>query len=238
MRRFPGTAILVTVLAAARVLAGQEAGYKDLSREEPNPLRHLKAHTDPSCGNVGGGSASSSVGDPPAWYPLKLSIDDLGVGTLTLGTEFTAMVRVQNVGKESVQLPWLLDPQLFERPDQEGKYEYFDVSLLLTISQGKSSSHFLVPVRLYGSKSNPDSLVEVKPSEWLQLRTKIPLNCDGALFGCKDLLSGPANVNFAWNESRKTVAYQKCSIAGGSERGRYLTSEVLVRDIDASRVRP
>jgi hypothetical protein len=236
MKRSLGTATL-TVLMLVSALAGQE-GYKDLSQEAPNPLRYLKFHSAPSCANRGGGSASGSAGDPAPWYPLKLSMIDMDVNVLRLGSEFTAMLQLQNVGKDLVRLPWLLDAQALEQPDQNGNYEYSEVALSLTVSQGKYSTHFQVPVRLYGSNSNPESWIDLHPGSRLQVRVKIPLNCASALFGCKSLIAGPAQAIFAWTESKVNVAYQECSIASGSERGRYVSSEVLVRDIDVSNVRP
>lgn len=239
MRRFSGTATLVAVLALPPVLAGQEAGYKGSL-----PRRAKSASLSPNKERRKLWEPWKRLNECCGWrsnffVPMETICDtDMDVTWLKLGTDFIAMLRVQNVGKDSVQLPWLLDPQSLERPGPNGKYEYSDGSFIPSIRPGASFSSFQVPVRLYGSNDDPDSWISLEPGHWLELRVKLLLSCETALLGCKDLASGDLGVGFVRTESRHSVEYRKCSTASGSERRRYVASQVLVRDLDVSGARP
>ena len=64
MARFVVTTLLVAVSAAA-----QEVGYKDLTKEDPNRLKHKKFVPDSSC-DGGSGSSSMGIGCPAETYPF------------------------------------------------------------------------------------------------------------------------------------------------------------------------
>ena len=207
-----------------------EAGYKDVSRDAFNPLQHRKWHADPSC-KTPGGTAGVLIGDPPS-SSLSLSVAGLDTTHLRSGDAVTAVLHIQNVGKDALWLPWADDPELIERPDAKGEFRYSEIGLYAALTQPGHQAYFHAPVRLYGAPDVLGTMFELQPRNWAQLRIRIPLECKPSPNVCNDLTSGPALLSFHLNESEDTVTYKECSIATGSTRLHSTSSQPVKVDVE------
>ena len=221
------------LLIGLALLMGQsagEAGYKDVSRDAFNPLQHRKWHADPSC-KTPGGSTSVLIGDPPS-SSLSVSVADLDTTHLRGGKSVTAVLHIQNVGKDALLLPWAVDPELIERPDIKGEFRYFEVGLYAALTQPGHQGYFHAPVQLYGAPDVSGTMLELRPLNWAQFRIRFPLECKPSPNVCNHLTSGPALLSFHLNESEDTVTYSKCSIASGSTRVHSVSSQPVKVDVE------
>src|SRR5437870_74137 len=85
--------ILFTVSARA-----QQVGYNDLAQEGSNPLTYKSFHADSSCDGTDSGSATTTIGCPPATYPFELFLIDIDPSEIPVGGETIALLRLRNVG--------------------------------------------------------------------------------------------------------------------------------------------
>jgi hypothetical protein len=208
----------------------REAGYKDLSREAPNPIQNHKWNADPTCKAVGGVSGLG-IGDP-ASPSLSLSVADLDTTRLRTGDSVTALLHIENAGKDSLWLPWTVDAELMERPDAKGEFRYSEIGVYAALTQQAHQADFYAPVRLYGAPDVLGSMLELQPGHWAQLRIRFPLECKRSPNHCDHLTSAPALLSFNLNESEDTVTYEKCSIARGSTRLHFASSQTIKVDVE------
>ena len=125
--------VVATVVVAASA-AAQEVGYKDLAREDPNPLRHRQFIPDSSCHgetvSVGRGACFDC---PPNTYPFQLLLLSVDPSEIQAGGEVIAILRLRNVGHDPALVPWLTDPDQIELPDDNGTFEFVEVDLAANI---------------------------------------------------------------------------------------------------------
>lgn len=144
----------------------QEAGYKDLAEIE---LREAK---EPIGG--GGGSCSFSSHEPAPTTSLNITLISVDQTRYVMGDDVESVVKLTNVGKGPVLLPW--DPHTadFEEKALDGDYRYVDISMLLELSDGREKN-LIAGWHLLGSPDVAGSLLELQPGSWVQVRAKSKL---------------------------------------------------------------
>lgn len=154
------------VLAVSSI--SQEAGYKDLAEVE---LREAKAP-------IGGGSGSCgfSSHEPAPTTSLNITLISVDQTRYVMGDDVESVVKLTNVGKGPVLLPW--DPHTadFEERALDGDYRYVGISMLLELSDGWGKGKELMAAwHLFGSPDVAGSLLELQPGNWVQVRAKSKL---------------------------------------------------------------
>jgi hypothetical protein len=100
---------------------------------------------------------------------IKLELVNFREDALTIGSEVSVLLRLKNVGREPITLPWSIDPRTAEE-GQSPRHRLwetgrFRISLRNGIGQYlelKNTSQLL-----YGSGFVPGSLLTLKPGEWI-----------------------------------------------------------------------
>ena len=216
--------------AAAQV----EVGYIDLTGVGANPLRYKKFIPDSSCNGTGGGGWGTAVGCPPNTYPFKLSLLSVDTSALSGNAAAFVLLRLQNVGHAEASVPWITDPDQIELPDADGKFRYAEAGLTATITQDGSTTRFIIPAHLYGTKGAPGTLKEIRPGDYVELRAGVVLDCNTAMPDCQSLKAGQGKLSIEWTETDNQVTYQKCGTFGNSSTTRELTSNSTVMSIAKS----
>jgi hypothetical protein len=222
----------LVIFLFTELAAGQQIDFKDLTQEFPNPLKHEKFQPDNSCGNGGGGGGAYSIGCPPATYPFELSLVNVDSNTIPVGGEFMALLRLRNIGHDPASVPWTIDSNQIELPDENGKYQFSQVDIRADLTQAGGASHIWIPVYLYGSVNANGSLQQIKPGDWVELRVRLVLDCKNESSDCKLLKQGRAKLSFTWTESANTEFYNKCGMESSSSREGELNSNAT--DVEVS----
>lgn len=163
------------------ILRAQEIKFVDLAsiaqrtelRNPPAPPADCKKDT---C--VGGGYGGSSVGDgaPDRRDPHALGIYLVRVTPTEIdpAEPFEAEFRVLNTGLASMELP--VSPHLsdLQPSDESATFSYLSLALVVH-GEGESQREmpFVGFVELYGSPNHEDSMVALRPGEWIRVRASV-----------------------------------------------------------------
>ena len=155
-------------LASAAVLgslwaAAQESNYLDLT--DPLPRERVRP-PQLMGGECSGGSRSNA--DPEATVTL-VSLDK---SSYVMGEEVTFEVKVQNTGKENIEIPWAAHSADIEPSDATETYSYLNGMFYLNFKDPISERSFGIFRNSYGSASVPVSLRTLKPGEWVSVRVR------------------------------------------------------------------
>lgn len=223
--------LVITALLTALPATAQEVGYNDLTGLVANPLRLKKFIPDSSCNGKVGGGFVSGIGCPPKTYPFELALLSVDTSELSEGSEAIVLLRLKDVGHKATAVPWLRDPDQIELPDDGGNFSFSEADLRANIVQDDGTTYIGIPVRLYGAKGVSDSLKEIRPGQYVEMRVGLVLDCKTAILGCRSLRVGPGKLSFTWTESDNRVTYEKCGTQWSQSRTRELTSNSAVMSI-------
>jgi len=228
------TCLLVATSLVAVSAAAQEVGYNDLTEVGANPLKYTKFLPDSGCSGGSGGGLGVGIGCPPKTYPFELSLLNMDTSELSIGGEAIILLRLRNVGRDAALIPWITDPDKIELPDDNGTFNFSEADLRADIAQDSGTTHFFLPVHLYGAKEVPGSLQEIGPGEYVELKISLVLDCKTAALGCQSLRVGPGRLSITWTDLDTRVTYEKCGTQRNESRTRELTSDSIVLSIVGS----
>jgi hypothetical protein len=177
--------LLSLLLASATPLQAQEVKYLDLTGVQQRtelrfpPAPPVKCEADAPC--VGGGWGGASIGDgaPDIRNPQALRIDLLRVDPVEINPEipFEAEFRVFNTGRVPLELP--VSPHLsdLQPSDASVEFSYFSFTLvaMATTEPQHAELRSLGFVELYGSPEHGETMVSLKPGEWIRVKTNMKL---------------------------------------------------------------
>jgi hypothetical protein len=175
---------LLVLLALPCVLKAQEVKYIDLAGlRQRTELRHPPAPPS-NCGAGGGclgGSGGGSVGDgaPDRRDPHALGIYLLRVTPtdITAPEPFQVGFKILNTGTASIELP--VSPHLsdLQPGDESLTFHYFSLALAVRGEpepQGAALS-LIGFVELYGSSDHPETMMVLRPGEWIRVNASVKL---------------------------------------------------------------
>ena len=118
---------------------------------------------------------------------VELEIVQISPPQLTIGEEFTAMVRFKNAGTSTILVPATADgAQLTGNTDigkgqTEEKYEVADVSFRLATGKDHRTPIFLNSTgALFADPNNRSTYVTLAPGNWLEVKLKGVVECGAA----------------------------------------------------------
>ena len=133
MRLIPRVLAAAMVLGLAAACVAQQAGYRDLTISWRAPEDHIPTPSSAVCPSV---RSTVSEGDPrqsPAapgkpGEKLEFTVRQIVPAELHIGDDFTATVRLKNVGASQVLIPWHTDGEQVVRVSKDGKQENYEVA--------------------------------------------------------------------------------------------------------------
>jgi hypothetical protein len=151
------------VALAAIGLLAQDVGYLDLS--DPAPRDRIRS---PNGGTGGFCGSSESSGNPE----VILTLVSLDKRAYSMGEEVTFEVKVENTGKETIEVPWTQSLGDLEPSDQTKSYNYRTAAFVLTLTDWALHRSFSIQGYAYGSKDVPGTIRELRSSQSVLIRAR------------------------------------------------------------------
>jgi hypothetical protein len=173
-------------LALARYAEAQEVKFVDLTTTEqrialrttPPPPQQVRRNPDGSFSTVGSasgvliGDCGIGASEPRA---LRTTVTWLDRPSYAAGDSIEWEMKVENVG--SVPMTLGISPHLsdLQPPDASEPFNYEETGVGLSV-RDEHGVIDLAHVSVYGSDSQPGTLVELKVGEWVRLRSRSKLD--------------------------------------------------------------
>jgi len=175
--------LFLLLLVNSALLEAQEVRVVDLLNvNQRTELRFPSAPSDcipgEPCvgGGVGGGSIADGAPDPRDPRALGVALDRVTPTDITLD-KFEAEFRLLNTGLAPINVPvWPhlsdLQPSLESQP-----FSYLSLALEVRLSGTGPAQAFGVGwVELYGSAEREETIITLKPGEWVRVTAKVKLH--------------------------------------------------------------
>jgi len=143
----------------------QENGYLDLT--DPMPRQPIR---NPNEGGMGGWCGGG--GDLSAMPEINVSVVSIDKSEYSLGEEVTFEVRIENTGKQNIEIPWTPHLGDLEPSDRTRSYRYRSALLLLTFTDPDSRRSFSLGDAFYGSAEVPGTIWELRPRQSVLIRAR------------------------------------------------------------------
>jgi hypothetical protein len=193
MGRLGGVAFLV----ASATLA-QGIGWLDLTDLHPRErIRTPHAFS----GGCGGGA-----GFEPA-LSASITLTDLDKTSYSVGEEVTYEVKIQNTGKEPIEIPWTPHLGDLEPADSSQPYTYLDAAISLDFTEPVSNRSFSIYANSYGSSNVAGTTRKLLPRESVFVRARQELHTYEEWWQGKIMESSPLNMKVSANLVLSKVTY-------------------------------
>jgi hypothetical protein len=138
-------------------------GYLDLTTPAPRmPTRSPKRFSGESCG----------IGGPVTSPGATVTLISLDKSTYSLGEKITFELKIENSGKETIEIPWTPDLALLEPSDRTQYFSYRSASFGITLTV-PDSDHFLFVLGFsYGSTDLPGTIRQLRPGQSFVVRAR------------------------------------------------------------------
>lgn len=190
--KIPYKLLPLVVLLFCGLLAAQQIGSLDIQTTSSKRRREPDGVGGASCGAV-----------DHAYYPeAVVSLLSLDSTQYEFGQSVAFEVKIQNVGKETIILPWAVNLADFEPENKLETYTYL---------RGTVSLHFATEKRklaiyssFYGSPVHAGTLKELRPGEWVTMRARAKLetfdDSFSRAFGNDDFVATEVDADLMLNE--------------------------------------
>lgn len=175
---------LFLLLVCSGLLQAQEIKFIDLSNVQQRTALRFPPAPQPDCvpnqgcvgGGYGGGSVADGSPDPRDPGALGVSLDSVGQTDITLDP-FEAEFRIMNTGLVPIDLP--VSPHLsdLQPADEWQTFQYLSLALEVRLSATEPVQALgLGYVELYGSVEHEDTMVTLKPGQWIRVKANLKLH--------------------------------------------------------------
>ncbi len=215
------------LLAAPSV--AQMAAFRDLTSGWRPPSDHISVpqSCDKPQSTIADDDEARAAGAKKT-TDLELTIVSTTPAALGIDDEFTAIVRLKNVGSQPVMVPAITDGEQIMRTSAEGNeetYEVGDITFRLATDPKHTAPVFLSSAgALFANPNDASSYVTLKPGNWLELKLRGAVQC-----GAAQCLGGIQPDNKAvlsawWYQRLLTHRISGCEETHGSHNIRELDS--------------
>jgi hypothetical protein len=166
------------LLCSAHSLKAQEAKFIDLSTVEQRATLRVPESKEPNCGPEPCVVVrETSVADcSTARKLLRVAVDRIIPTRITLDP-FGAEFRILNMGVTPIEVP--ISPQLsdLQPPGELQEFHYLSFALVVTLhSVGLPQATGVGWVELYGSGEHGETILELRPGQWIRVRANVKLH--------------------------------------------------------------
>jgi hypothetical protein len=174
---------LMLLLAMSALLKAQEVRVVDLlnvnQRTElrfPPAPSHCVSGEPCVGGGFGGGSVADGAPDPRDPRALGVAIDRVTPTDITLDP-FEAEFRLLNTGLAAIRVPVWPHLSDLQPPSESHPFSYLSLALEVRLSStGPPLASGMGWVELYGSAEHEDTIITLKPGEWVRVKAKVKLH--------------------------------------------------------------
>ena len=153
------------IASSASAGSAQDIGYLDLTTPAPRmPTSSVMRSSAESCGSIGG-----PVTSPGA----TITLINLDKTTYSLGEEITFELKIENSGKETIEIPWTPDLALLGAPsDRTPYFSYHSAAFVITLKVPDSDHFLFISGFSYGSTDLPGTIRELRPGQSFIVRVR------------------------------------------------------------------
>lgn len=192
MVQLGGVAFLI-----ASVTLAQGIGWLDLTDLHPRERIRTPRTISGRCG--GGGSEPI----PSA----SITLTYLDQTSYSVGEEVTYEVKIQNTGKEPIELPWTPHLGDLEPVDPSQAYTFLDAAILLDFTEPVSNRSFSLCSTSYGSLNMAGTTRTLLPGESVFVRARQKLQAQEEWWQSKIAESSPLKMKVSANLALNEVSY-------------------------------
>jgi hypothetical protein len=223
--------LVLLAVGPAQVCLAQESGFRDLTLAWRAPDDHIPSppiETCPSVNSTVSGGAQSTDQPTPGPKSLQLTITQIIPSELHIGADFTATVRLKNIGTAGVLIPWQPDGEKVVRISQDGTkemYEVADVSFRLRTGDKKRAPLIVQSEgALFAHPADPASYLDLAPGGWLEVKLKGTVACGLSECPVEPEADDHAVLTAWWYQRVLTHRVQGCNEEHGSSAVREVDS--------------
>jgi hypothetical protein len=155
--------IAVGIALAASALLAQDVGYLDLTDAVP---RQRVRTPNGGAGGFCGSSESSGIPE------VTLTLVSVDKHAYSMGEEVTFEVKVENTGKEKIEISWTPSLGELEPADPTKSYTYRSAAVVLNLTDPGSHRSFSINGYAYGSMDVPGTIRELQLSQSVLVRAR------------------------------------------------------------------
>jgi len=174
--------LLLLLLTTSALLKAQEVRVVDLLNvNQRTEVRFPPAPSDcipgEPCvgGGFGGGSVADGAPDPRDPRALGVALDRVTPTDITLDP-FEAEFRLLNTGLAPIRVPIWPHLSDLQPPSESQPFSYLSLALEVRLSStGLPQASGVGWVELYGSAEHEDTIITLKPGEWVRVKARVKL---------------------------------------------------------------
>lgn len=182
----------------ASLVAAQEIGWLDLTDLHPRDRIHAPHGGSSECGGGTGFTPNNEI---------TITLVSLDKASYSLGEEVTYEVKVQNSGREPVEIPWTPHSGDLEPTDSSKSYTFLHAAVSLTFTDPDSNRSFSIYANSYGSSELPGSTRKLLPGEWIFVRARRKIETYEEWWWTRVKDSSPLNVRASASLMLNKVTY-------------------------------
>lgn len=176
--------LIVCLLLCSVFLGAQEVKFIDLRNLQPKtalrfqPGVPLCPPEQKPCVVNGYGGEIVDEGRPDLHDPhaLGISLDSISTTNITLDP-FEMELRVINTGSAAIDVPVWGDLSDLQPADPLQPFNYLSLSVLVSMAKPFSAEpDGMSAVVLYGSADRPETIISLKPGQWIRVKARMKLN--------------------------------------------------------------
>ena len=187
----------VAFLVASATLA-QEIGWLDLTDLHPRD-RIRTPH-------AGSGECGGGAGFEPT-LSASITLTHLDKPSYSAGEEVTYEVKIQNTGKEPIEIPWTPHLGDLEPADSSQSYAYLHAAISLDFAEPVSNRSLSIYANSYGASNVAGTTRQLLPGELVFVRARQELDIYEEWWQSKIVESSPLNVKVSANLMLNKVTY-------------------------------
>ena len=185
-------------LLVACTTVSQEIGWLDLTDLHPRERLRTPHALSGGCGGREGFEPSLET---------SITLVHLDKTSYSMGEEVTYEVKIQNSGRETVEIPWTPHLGDLEPADSSQSYTYLHAAVSLNFTEPDSHRSFSIYANSYGASDMPGSTRKLLPGEWVFVRARQKVETYEEWWWSKIKDSSPLNVRVSANLMLNKVTY-------------------------------
>jgi hypothetical protein len=190
--------LAAAVFVAASLVTAQEIGWLDLTDLHPRDRIRAPHSGSSECGGGAGFTPNNEI---------TIALVSLDKAWYSLGEEVTYEVKVQNSGKEPIEIPWTPHSGDLEPTETSKSYTFLHTAVSLSFTDPDSNRSFSVYANSYGSSELPGSTRKLLPGEWIFVRARQKIEVNEEWWWTKVKDSSPLNVRVSAGLMLNKVTY-------------------------------
>jgi hypothetical protein len=198
----------------------QQAASKDLVRPTPVVAASTQKDEKPEylkgCEQTGVGFVDGvTIANDKIPRHIKVELVSINDTNLIIGSEIVATVKMRNAGRNPIQIPWSTNFQTTQdgQDPENLRWEFGQFQIALRNKKGQYDGLMNTSEPLYGSMSVPNSMLTIKPGEWITAQISFQVTTEHPEY--EQITEGTSDLALEWFQTVRTRVVKDCGIRLG-----------------------